>query len=76
LRPIGGQRSKLFFCSADAKSYKADFTMYFAICNEAAPLFQAVKSATAAKKDDSFADLFPRNGREGVFAGTPGASGP
>jgi hypothetical protein len=41
--------------------------MYFDICNEDAPLFQAVKSATAAKKDDSFANYFPRNGWEGVF---------
>lgn len=45
--------------------------MYFDICNKDAPLFQAVKSATAAKKDDNFADLFPHNGWEGVFARTP-----
>lgn len=45
--------------------------MYFDICNEDAPLFQAVKSATAAKKDDNFAYLFPHNGREGIFARTP-----
>jgi hypothetical protein len=41
--------------------------MYFAICNEVTLLFQAVKSVTAAKKDDSCEALIPRNGWEGVF---------